>query len=199
MDEFLGCIKIFGFNFNPRGWMTCQGQQLSIAQNSALFSLLGTTYGGNGQTTFGLPDLRGRVPVGQGQGTGLSPYALGQTGGFESVTLTQQQLPTHIHAATAQSTSTSATSAILTAETTQANAQNPAGKCLASGTNIYATEDPASNRQMASSCIEATTTTNTTTTVTVAPAGASAPVAILSPFLAVNYCICTEGIFPSRN
>jgi microcystin-dependent protein len=187
MEEYLGTIKLFGFNFAPRGWMTCQGQILSIAQNSALFSLLGTTYGGNGQTTFGLPNLAGRVGIGQGQLVGGSAYVMGEAGGTENTTLLSTQMPNHTHTATA------ATTAILSAESTQANAQNPNGKCLASGTNIYADEDPAQNRQMATSCIAATTT------VTIAAAGGSQPFKILQPFLVMNYAICTSGIFPPRN
>ncbi len=96
-EPFLGQISIFGFNFPPRGWATCSGQILPIAQNTALFSLLGTTYGGNGQTTFALPDLRGRVPVGFGQGPGLSNVQLGQQAGTEVVTLTSAQLAPHPH------------------------------------------------------------------------------------------------------
>src|SRR3954470_3548696 len=88
VDPFIGELRLFGFNFAPRGWALCQGQLLSISQNSALFSLLGTMYGGNGQTTFGLPDLRGRTPVGFGQGPGLSNRGQGESGGGESVTLT---------------------------------------------------------------------------------------------------------------
>ena len=92
MDEFLGTIKLFGFNFAPKGWAFCQGQLMSISQNTALFSLLGTYYGGNGQTTFALPDLRSRVAVGQGQGPGLSQYDMGQQGGMETVTLIANQM-----------------------------------------------------------------------------------------------------------
>lgn len=97
MEPFIGQIMLVGFNFVPRGWASCNGQLLSIAQNSALFSLLGTTYGGNGQTTFGLPDLRGRAPVHFGQGPGLSSYTQGEIGGRESVTLTMNNLPPHAH------------------------------------------------------------------------------------------------------
>jgi microcystin-dependent protein len=104
---FLGMIATFGFNFAPRGWAMCNGQILAIAQNTALFSLLGTTYGGNGQTTFALPDLRSRVPTHMGQGPGLSSYALGQTGGSESTTLTVNQMPAHTHTVEAASTFTS--------------------------------------------------------------------------------------------
>src|SRR5205085_8655362 len=96
-NPFLGEIRPVGFNFAPRGWALCQGQILSIAQNTALFSLLGTTYGGNGITTFALPDLRGRVGVHVGQGPGLSPYDLGQVGGTAAVTLAAAHLPAHAH------------------------------------------------------------------------------------------------------
>src|SRR4051794_22295228 len=97
MEAFIGQITIFAGNFAPRGWALCNGQLLAIAQNTALFSILGTTYGGNGQTTFALPDLRGRAPVHAGQGPGLSNYDLGQVGGSESTTLLQTQLPPHTH------------------------------------------------------------------------------------------------------
>jgi len=96
-QPFLGQIMLFAGNFAPRGWALCNGQILSIAQNTALFSLLGTTYGGNGQTTFALPDLRGRVPNHAGQGPGLSNYVQGQVGGEESVTLNTNQIPPHTH------------------------------------------------------------------------------------------------------
>src|SRR5215211_5023310 len=96
-EPFIGQIMLVPYNFAPRGWAFCQGQIMSIAQNTALFSLLGTTYGGNGQTTFALPDLQGRFPNGAGQGPGLSSYTLGQVAGAESVTLTQQQMPLHTH------------------------------------------------------------------------------------------------------
>ena len=97
-EPFLGQLMLFGGNFAPRGWALCNGQILAINQNTALFSLLGTTYGGNGQTTFALPDLRGRAPLHAGQGPGLSPYALGQVGGTENVTLLATEMPAHTHA-----------------------------------------------------------------------------------------------------
>jgi microcystin-dependent protein len=187
MEVFLGMIAIFGFNFNPRGWQLCAGQLLAISQNTALFSLLGTNYGGNGQTTFGLPDLRGRTAVGMGSGPGLSNYTLGEQGGSESNTIQVTQMPAHTHTATATSAST------LFAEATAANAGNPAGKMLASGQDIYATENPANNRSMSSQAV------TTSTTVQVAIAGGSQPVPNIQPFLAVNYCIAIQGIFPSRN
>ena len=183
MDEYLGTVKLFGFNFAPRGWMTCQGQIISIAQNTALFSLLGTTYGGNGQTTFALPDLQGRSAIGQGNGRGLSNYVMGQVGGQENVTLTNNQLPAHTHQATCVST--------LFAETGQGNSQNPQGRLLGSGQQIYCDENPANNRQMSSQSVQ--------TTATVAVTGSSQPFNVQAPYLTLNYCICTQGIFPSRN
>jgi microcystin-dependent protein len=104
-EPFLGEIRIFGFNFAPRGWAFCNGQLLAISQNTALFSLLGTTYGGNGQTTFALPNLQSRVPVHFGQGPGLSSYSLGQAAGVESVTLIASQLPAHNHTVNASTQS----------------------------------------------------------------------------------------------
>lgn len=97
MDPFIGQIQDFGFNFPPRGWALCDGSILPIVQNTALFSLLGTTFGGDGRTTFGLPDLRGRIPVGQGQGPGMTDYVMGDKFGVENVTLNSQQIPTHNH------------------------------------------------------------------------------------------------------
>src|SRR5436305_2548610 len=96
-DAYIGEIRMFAGNFAPRGWATCDGQILPIAQNTALFSLLGTQYGGNGQTTFALPDLRGRVPIHYGQGPGLSPYDIGEAAGTETITLTQNEIPAHSH------------------------------------------------------------------------------------------------------
>jgi len=183
MEVYLGMIAIFGFQFNPKGWLYCAGQMLPVSSNTALFSLLGTTYGGDARTTFGLPDLRGRTAIGVGQGPGLQTYQLGQTGGFESNTLTLGQMPAHTHVATAVST--------MYAEGTSANALNPKGNMLASGQQIYAGEDEQNNRAMSSQAV--------TTTVQVGVAGNNEQVYNMQPFLAMNYCICVEGIYPSRN
>src|SRR5205807_2066917 len=114
-SSFLGEIRLFSFNYAPQGWALCNGQLLAINQNQALFSLLGTTYGGNGQTTFALPNLQSRLPVHQGQGAGLSSYSLGQAGGVQSVTIDQSTTPTHMH------TFNASTSAANTTSTTIAN------------------------------------------------------------------------------
>ena len=167
---FIGQITLFAGNFAPRGWAFCQGQLLSIAQNTALFSLLGTTYGGNGQTTFGLPDLRGRVPMGMGQGPGLSLYVQGQMGGVETVTLISTQMPQHTH--TLQASSALPTVA------------DPTGAVLPSGySRIYATG----------------TTGVAMGATSIAAAGGSQPHENRQPYLAMNYIIATEGIYPSRN
>ncbi|MEZ0487893.1 phage tail protein [Fibrella aquatica] len=174
MDEYLGTIKAFGFGFAPRGWAMCQGQLLSIAQNSALFALLGTTYGGDGQTTFGLPDLRGRTLVGLGQGPGLSNYSQGQLGGTESVTLTANQLPAHTHPLA------------LNAFQEAGNVASPTGASPATSGSL----DPEYRTQGTPTTMAAQQT---------GQAGGSQPHENRQPYLAINYCICLDGLFPSRN
>jgi microcystin-dependent protein len=180
---FLGQIQAFGFNFAPRGWATCEGQILSISQNTALFSLLGTQFGGNGQTNFALPDLRGRGMVGVGQGPGLPAVQIGEQGGSVSITLTTAALPSHTHVATATST--------LFAESLYGDKANPQGRMIAGLDNLYKTPDPKANLPLYSEAV--------ITTVTNAPAGGSSPVDIRTPYLGVSICIALEGIFPSRN
>jgi len=168
-EPFLGMIIIVPYNFAPRGWAFCQGQILPIAQNTALFSLIGTTFGGNGQTTFALPDLRGRVPNGAGQGPGLSNYDLGQVGGTESTTLTINQMPQHLHTVTPNCTNNAST------------ATKPAGN-FPSAADAY---NSAADQVMGA--------TNTSI------AGGSQPFPNLGPYLTLNFCIALEGIYPSRN
>lgn len=173
-EPFIGQIIIAGFNFAPRGYATCDGQILSIAQNAALFSLLGTTFGGNGQTTFALPDLRGRVAINQGQGPGLSTYVIGQQGGTESVTILSSQMPAHTHTLNANAgsgnTATPGSGTVLAASSTR-------------GTNNYSSAG--ANTALAPTSVSA--------------AGNSQPVSVIQPYLAVNYSIALQGIFPSRN
>ncbi|KQW81828.1 phage tail protein [Brevundimonas sp. Root1279] len=183
-EPFIGTIQAYGFNFAPRGWATCQGQVLAIAQNSALFSLLGTTYGGNGQTTFQLPNLGGRVPNGQGQSPGLSPYSMGQISGTETVTLTTQQMPAHNHSLNA-STTVGATSA------------PAAGNVLGCPTG----QDETSLNPVA---VTIYAPAPATPTIALAPAsiganGGNQPFSIMQPYLTINWSIALEGIFPSRN
>jgi microcystin-dependent protein len=171
MEPFIGQIIMFAGNFAPQGWAFCDGQLLSIAQNTALFSILGTTYGGNGQTTFGLPDLRGRVPIHPGQGPGLSSYALGQQAGTETVTLTVQQIPQHTHAFTPG------------CSTDPPNSNSPSNAVPAppEGIQAYNTEANASMRPGNSSSV-----------------GGSQPHDNLQPYNCVNFIIALQGIFPSR-
>jgi microcystin-dependent protein len=175
---FIGQIVLFAGNFAPRGWQYCQGQLLSISQNTALFSILGTTYGGNGQTTFGLPDLRSRVPVGTGQGAGLSPYILGEMTGVENVSLIASQMPAHNHAVQVSS-----------GEADTANASN---NYLAGANGAFGPDQITVNTYNGSP-----STTLGVNSISVA--GGSQPHTNIQPSLGLNYIICTEGIFPSRN
>ena len=162
----------------------CQGQLLPINQYSALFSILGTTYGGNGQTTFGLPNLQGRVPVGSGSGAGLSKVDLGQMGGAESVTLTPAQIPAHTHATTVTINTGSDT-----------NLTNVAtGKALSSDAKGGGVPP-----LMYTDSVKTTSLRADSTTVTVGNTGGSLPHGIMQPYLGMNYIICLEGIFPSRS
>ena len=173
-DPWLGEIALVAFNFAPVGWAMCNGQIMQISQNTALFSLLGTTYGGDGVRTFALPNLQSRVPLHFGQGTGLSSYVLGQVQGSESVTLLGAQMPSHTHSYTPQAT------------TATGGAASPAGALWASSAsldNIY--QKGASNTAMAPQ--------------TVGPTGGGQPHENRQPLLALNFVIALQGIFPSRN
>jgi microcystin-dependent protein len=175
MEPFIGQIEFFGFNFAPRGWAFCDGSLMSISENSALFSLLGTTFGGNGTTTFALPDLRGRVAINQGQGPGLSPYMMGQSSGTESVTLTINEMPSHSH------------SAVLRGNSEDANSGEANNKTLGvANANIYNTNGPENGETLNPNSIQ------------VAVAGGNQPHPNIQPYLVGNYCIATEGIYPSR-
>lgn len=184
---FIGEINLFAFNFPPKGWALCQGQLLPISQNTALFALLGTTYGGNGQTTFALPDLRGRVAISSGQGGGLQNYDLGQLDGVEAVTLAATELPAHTH--TVDPTQLTAT---LRGTTLNGNQRSPVGHAPASEstgvTASYSTSTP--DAAMGTSAIAPA--------IAAAPAGASQAHANLQPYAVLNYCIALTGIFPSR-
>jgi microcystin-dependent protein len=176
-QPYLGGIFLFAGNFAPRGYMLCQGQVLPIAQYTALFSILGTTYGGNGSTNFQLPDLRGRAPIGEGTGPGLSPVTLGQASGSQSVSILANNMPSHNHVIN-----------VSTAPATQNAPQN---------NFIGAPQDANANP---------TGGFNTTATAgaTLAPAsvglsGGSLPLGIQNPYLGLNYIIAIQGIFPSRN
>ena len=170
-EPFVGEIRMFAGNFAPRGWAFCDGQLLSVSQNDALFSLLGTIYGGDGRTTFGLPDLRGRIPIHAGQGPGLSQRRLGAKAGAEQVTLTVNQLPSHTHAAEASDD--------------LGTTPNPADAVPAKSTTVdaYAASSPTEN-------MSAQAVTNV---------GGSRSHTNLMPFLCVHFIIALVGIYPSRH
>jgi microcystin-dependent protein len=171
-DQYLGELRLFPYNFAPLGWAFCNGQILPISQNTALFSLLGTTYGGNGTTTFALPDLRGRVPITSGQGPGTSSYSLGQTGGLENVALAQGNMPAHNHTVSPG------------ANDSAASGTRPGGSVLARVTTaIYAGSSDGTT-------MAPTTTSNT---------GSNVPISVLQPYLVLNFCIALQGIYPTRN
>ena len=163
-EPFLSEIDIFSFNFPPKGWALCNGQLLPINQNQALFALLGTTYGGNGQTNFALPNMRGKVPIHEGSG-----HTLGETAGSESVTVNIQQMPQHTH--------------LVNATTTNATQPVPTNAFFASSNNAYA----------------AAANLTTLLPSSIGNVGGSQPHENRMPFLALNFCIALQGIFPSQN
>jgi microcystin-dependent protein len=174
-DPFVGEIRIFAGNFAPRGWALCNGQLLPISQNTALFSLLGTYYGGDGKTTFALPDLQGRAPLQQGQGPGLSLYDLGQMGGEPAVTLINSELPSHSHS--------------VSATTTPGSLPDPAGNVwavagVARGTNMYSAT-PGSSPLMSPQALSI--------------AGGSQPHNNMPPYLTLTFIIALQGVFPPRS
>ena len=174
MEPFIGQIQAFGFSFAPRGWATCDGQLLQISSNTALFSLLGTTYGGDGRTTFGLPDLRGRTALHQGTGPGLSNRTMGEKSGAETVTLNATQMPAHTHVATLKGS----------LQVTPVIDDTPTGKVLAPGNQYF---NGASDTDMGA------------TAITNADTGGGQAHANMQPFLCINFCIALTGVFPSRN
>ena len=169
-EPFIGEVRLVGFNFNPVGWHLCDGSLLPISEFNTLYALIGTTYGGDGQNTFGLPDLRGRVPIHQGTGLGLSTYTIGQQGGATSVTLNVSQLPAHTHPVAANSGAGTANSAV----------------------NNYFAQTPNVNALAA-------TGSSVSMVSVVGPSGGSQPHENQQPFLTVNYIIALYGIYPSRS
>jgi microcystin-dependent protein len=192
MEEFLGTVKAFAFSFPPRGWMFCDGTILSIAQNTALFSLLGTTYGGNGQTTFALPDLRGRSVVHPGTGPGLSNISYGEVGGVESMTLTQSNLPMHTHALVAGQVNVATVVNALSGGNLTNESDNGNNSFATGGSVPTIYSEPGGT---ANAVGGVTSTISGTTSVS----GGSQPFSLRNPYLGIYMSICTEGIFPSRN
>jgi microcystin-dependent protein len=172
-DPFVAEIRILPTNFAPRGWAFCNGQLMPISQNTALFSLLGTTYGGDGRTTFGLPDLQGRTPMHPGQGPGLSLHDLGEQGGSDSVTLLQSEMPPHRHALVGQATPLG-------------GVVNPTGNSL---------NRPASGNAYSSS----TANQVALSPLALGVAGSSFPHNNLMPYLTLSFCIALQGVYPPRS
>jgi microcystin-dependent protein len=172
-DPFVAEIRIFPFNFAPKGWAWCDGQLLPLSQNTALFSLLGTTYGGNGKSNFALPDLQGRAPIHPGQGPGLSLHDLGETGGSETVSLLESEIPSHSHSLGAQNVALGG----VAAPSSSVTLNRPA-----SG-NLFATTSPVPTA-MADEAL--------------APAGGDQPHNNMMPYLTFYFCIALQGVFPPR-
>lgn len=184
MDEFMGVIKLFAGNFAPRGWMFCQGQTLSIAQNTALFSLLGTTYGGDGITTFALPNLSGTTAL----GTGTSPqsgtqYAIAERGGAEQVTMSIANMPSHAHPISVHANTDNAQYSAPKTSSVLAAIVRPNGREFET-INGYTDSSP--------------NVTMSTATATASPVGGGQPMPNMQPYLVMNYIICTQGIYPPR-
>jgi microcystin-dependent protein len=169
-DPFVAEIRIFGFNFAPKGWAFCNGQLMPLSQNTALFSLLGTIYGGDGKSNFALPDMTGNAPMHPGQGPGLSLHDLGETSGSDSVTLLQSEMPAHSHQ--------------LRGSEDDATFKTPAGFYAAGGNAMYAPDASGVNTQMAFQAL--------------APAGGDQPHNNMMPYLTLNFCIALQGVFPPR-
>ncbi len=190
-DPYLGSVCLFGGNFAIRGFALAEGQLLAITQNQALFSLLGTTYGGDGRTTFALPDTRGRVVIGPGHGPGLSDYRLGETGGSESVTLTVAQMPVHSHAAV----TTVAATATAHGQSGPPDADGPGGNVWAAKPRASLYSSAAPDVAMHADAVQVSASAGTT----VGNAGGGQPVNIRQPYVAIHYLIALQGVFPSRN
>ena len=201
MDGYMGSIMQFGGNFPPKDWAYCYGQSMSIAEFSALYSLLGTFYGGDGRVSFNVPDLRGRTAVGAGSGPGLTPLPVGYMGGLEFIRLTQAEMPTHTHA-------TSVTPPTVTAT---AHAKNGAGDQNDAGNGFWASGSTSSGKTVLnvnngySSSSDATLAPGAVSVdvqpggVTVGDAGGNQQFPIRSPFTAIHSVICVSGLYPSRN
>lgn len=179
-DQYVGEIRIFPFNFAPIGWAQCQGQLLPISQNTALFSVLGTIYGGNGTSTFALPNFQGAVVVDQGQGNGLLPYVVGQTGGTTNVTLLPTDMPVHTHP--------------LTADDEVATASDPTGAYYMKGHYKVGTGTPGAVAGYTTLAPNVTMSSSMVGLV-----GGNLPHNNMMPYLALNFCIALQGIFPPRS
>jgi microcystin-dependent protein len=181
MEGVIGFTTLFAGNFAPKNWAFCAGQTINIASNTALFSILGTAYGGNGTTNFMLPDLRGRTIVGAGTGSGLSTYNIGQKAGSENATMSNNNMPAHMHGVSSQLR--------ISATGNQAGLSNPIGNLYAADQNLESIYAADGNVQMA----------KINANIAMTNTGVGAPFEILRPLLGLNYIICQFGVFPPRN
>lgn len=196
-DSFIGSILLFSGNFPIKYWAFCSGQLLPINQNQALFSILGTTYGGNGTTNFALPDLRGRVPVGTGQGPGLDNVDLGERGGSNSITLSTGNLPTHTHVPTVTAGTGVKPTATLNAVSEPGNTMAPGGNYLSANRSIANAGYHSSGTSVTLHADSIKITPDAT--VTLSTTGSSTPINLMQPYIGLNYIIALTGIFPSRD
>lgn len=202
MEGTIGEIRIFASNFAPKNWAFCQGQIISIASNTALFSILGTTYGGNGSTTFALPNLSSRSALGAGQGPGLSLYTLGEMSGVETVTLLTTQIPSHTHNAMVQAgTGSGGTTATLFGVNGTGGADTPGGNYPGedSGSGLTTYANAGTPVPMNSGSIQISNVTAPQPNVITGMTGSNAAHNNIQPSLALYYIICMYGIYPSRN
>jgi|JI7StandDraft_1071085.scaffolds.fasta_scaffold25357_2 microcystin-dependent protein len=191
MEGYIAEMRYFASNFAPRNWALCTGQLLSISTNTALFSLLGTTYGGDGRTTFALPDARGRFIVSPGQSPGTSNYSLGEKSGSQSVSLTLQNLPNHTHTVVGSAVGGNMTPV----GSTETSTSEPNGSRFGAGDGI----NPYSQGGIPDTTLAPVSISNITNNLTIGTSGGSQPLPILNPYLGLNVVICQYGIFPSRN
>ncbi len=201
MEPFIGQLMLFAGTFAPRGWAFCNGQLLPIAQNSALFSLLGTTYGGDGRVNFALPDLRSRVPVGMGQGPGLSNIQQGEKAGSPAVTITQSQMPQHTHALSGVSVNVRNPGYVdvpVNIDGGDGNSKIPTNILSADGAAKSFTDSPP-NEKYSGSGLPVQGMQIEVNGGQITPAGGNQPLPIMQPYLGMNYCIALEGVYPSRD
>jgi microcystin-dependent protein len=198
MDAFLSMITAFGCNFVIRNWGACNGTLIPVSQNTALFSLIGTQFGGNGVSSFGLPDLRGRSPVGYGNGPGLSHISIGEKSGQESVTLMQANLPAHSHTLNLTG-QTGPASGTLNVSTNAANTSDPDGNYLGVGSGAIQTYSTTLSSPPGTQAAVEVPAQQVQVSGQTLPTGGSLPFDIRNPYLGVNYQICMYGIYPSRS
>ncbi|WDV45720.1 tail fiber protein [Clostridiaceae bacterium M8S5] len=200
-EGFIGEIRMFAGNFAPKGWAFCNGQIMSISSNQALFSILSTTYGGDGRTSFALPDLRGRVAIGTGEGAGLSGKVLGQRGGVEYVKLSAHEMPTHTHAATTSCNIDISATGTIKCTNGGVDTNNPEGNNISqskSTTKVYS--DGESNKRMKEGNVDINIDqTNFNLSTQITEAGGNNPHTNMQPYSCINYIICIDGLYPPKN